>query len=200
MRIGVFGGSFDPIHIAHLLLAETALEQLQLDVVRFIPAAQSPLKVLRPLAATDRREMVQLAICGNDRFELDSRELEREGRSYTIDTLQEIKKEQPDAQLFLLIGSDSLRDFLKWHRPADICKLARLAVAHRGGDPEPEFEVLSELLNQEEIDEHRACKVEMPIMDISSTTCEFELPKAGRFAIVFPQRSPLIFIQRIFTA
>lgn len=177
MRVGIYGGSFDPIHIAHLLLAETAAEQLQLDQVRFLPAAQSPLKDYAPAAPTARREMVQLAISGNSRFVLDDRELSRQGKSYTIDTLEQLSREFPNARLFLLIGSDSLKDFSKWYRPRDICQLAEVAVAHRGGEPTPDFEVLQGIATPEQITSIQGNTIEMPLLDIRSSELRGRIAK-----------------------
>jgi nicotinate-nucleotide adenylyltransferase len=169
MRIGIFGGSFDPIHIAHLLLAETALEQLKLDQVRFVPAAQSPLKDRQPTIATDRREMVHLATCGQEKFVVDDRELRREGPSYTVDTLEQIKGEYPAAELFLMMGSDALLQFNQWRRPDEICRLARLAVAVRGGEPVPDFRVLAGVASDTQINEFQTYTIMMPILELSST-------------------------------
>ena len=139
-RIGVLGGTFDPIHLGHLLIAELTRESLNLQKVIFIPAAISPLKQDRePTAdAKHRLEMARLAICGNPGFEVDDRELSRGGTSYTIDTLRELAIEMPDVELVMIIGADSLADFHLWREPAEICKLAFVAVLARGGHDAPE--------------------------------------------------------------
>lgn len=134
MRIGVFGGTFDPVHYGHLLAAETCREQLNLDVVRFIPAAISPHKT--GVAVTDghaRADMLKLAVSGYPEFVVDRRELKRSGSSFTVDTLQEIATETPEDELIFLMGADSLRDFLTWKEPERIAQLATLAVCNRPG-------------------------------------------------------------------
>ncbi|MFN7874576.1 MAG: nicotinate (nicotinamide) nucleotide adenylyltransferase [Pirellula sp.] len=132
MKIGIFGGSFDPIHNAHLILAECAREQLGLDQVRFVPAKISPLKQDRlPIDDKHRSEMVRLAINGNSSFSIDSRELDRGGVSYTIDTVSEMKSEHPEAEFWLLIGADSLTDFKKWKSPSQLLELCQLGVMVR---------------------------------------------------------------------
>jgi nicotinate-nucleotide adenylyltransferase len=169
MRIGIYGGTFDPIHLAHLLLAEAAIEKLGLDEVRFVLAAQSPLKQNRPTADQHRIEMLQLAICGNAQFALDTRELKRPGVSYTVDTLREIVAEQPESKLFLMIGADSLNDFARWKYPAEICSLASLAIAERGGQPSPNFEVLQGIATDVQIAAFKQSTIPMPVMELSSS-------------------------------
>ncbi len=168
-RLGIFGGSFDPIHIGHLWLAETACEQLGLDKVRFVPAAQSPLKQDQPpIEARHRLEMVKLAISGNSRFELDDRELRRSGVSYTIDTLEEIHVELSGVELYLIIGADSLNEFARWKQPADICRLATLATAIRGGASPPDYSVLQAFATTSQIETIIQSALQMPIIELSS--------------------------------
>ena len=120
-RVGVFGGSFDPIHMGHLILAEQCRQQGQLDEVLFIPAAQNPQKE-NGAVATDRQrvEMVDLAIGGHQGFLRSSIEIERGGESFTVDTLKQLADEMPEAELFLIIGGDSLNSFSTWHEPEEI--------------------------------------------------------------------------------
>ncbi|XZE20746.1 nicotinate-nucleotide adenylyltransferase [Pirellulaceae bacterium SH449] len=132
MKMGIFGGSFDPIHHGHLILAESACEYLGLDQIRFIPAHISPLKQDRqPTEDKHRVEMVRLAINGNAHFALDTRELDRGGVSYTVDTMRSLKMEYPEAELWLLMGADSLGDLKKWKSPEQLLELVRLAVMAR---------------------------------------------------------------------
>ncbi|HEV8574516.1 MAG TPA: nicotinate-nucleotide adenylyltransferase [Dehalococcoidia bacterium] len=140
MRLGVFGGTFDPVHIGHLRLAENAREDeaLSLDKVLFVPAGEPWRKKDRLVsAAAHRATMLRLAIEGNDAFELSTIEVEREGPSYTVDTLEALGKQHPGAELFLIMGEDALADLPNWHEPAQIMSLAKLAVASRG-DSSPE--------------------------------------------------------------
>jgi len=140
MRLGVFGGTFDPVHIGHLRLAESAREEaeLSLDKVLFVPAGEPWRKKERLVsAAAHRMAMLRLAIEGNDAFELSKVELEREGPSYTVETLEALAKQQPGDELFLIMGEDALADLPKWREPERIVALAKLAVASRG-DSSPE--------------------------------------------------------------
>lgn len=135
----MFGGSFDPIHHAHLIVARLAIEQLQLDQVQFTVAASQPFKQGRHVAAaTDRLRMVELAVAGIPDFTADGRELLRPAPSYTVDTLRELRAEQPDAQLILLMGADVARGFSEWRDPDQVRMLATIAVCHRpAGTPPP---------------------------------------------------------------
>ncbi len=133
-RIGLFGGSFDPIHVAHLIIAERVREALQLHRVVFVPSAIPPHKVEQPrAAAADRYRMVELAIKDNPFFQVSDIELRREGVSYTIDTLREWQTLMPIARedLFLIIGADNLKDLHSWRQPQEIVRLCRLAVVRR---------------------------------------------------------------------
>jgi len=139
MRVGLFGGTFDPIHLGHLVLAEQCREQLQLDAVWFIPTGEPPHKP--PGGRTPGRiryEMVQLAIAGHERFRVLDLEIQRTGPSFTVETLTELHQQQPDARFWWLMGADMLRDFPTWREPDRIVTLARIAAVNRGGMPLPE--------------------------------------------------------------
>ena len=169
-RIGIYGGSFDPIHLGHLLVAETCREQLQLDELRIIPAHVSPFKVDQyPSDDKQRLEMLQLAVSGQDSFVVDARELQRGGVSYTVDTLRELHREFPDSEFFFLMGADSLTDFLKWKEPREICQLAWIVVVGRGGYADIPWHVLEGLLDKEKYQQTLAMKVDMPLIELSST-------------------------------
>src|SRR3954468_6510558 len=117
MRTALYGGSFDPIHHGHLILAREALEQLQLDRVVFIPAAQSPFKLDRvPAPPKLRLEMVRAAIAEESRFECDDSEVHREGPSFTVDTLEAWRARTPGDELYYFIGQDNVRDLPRWRR------------------------------------------------------------------------------------
>lgn len=167
MRIGIFGGSFDPIHNGHLLLAESCREQALLDQVWFVPAAVSPHKQgEKPTNATDRIEMVRLAIGGHESFVLSEVETSRGGVSYTVDTLEEIKAERPSDELFFLMGADSLVDLPKWRSPEKICELARILVVARPDSPSPDMSALAPFLKDSA---DTGIVVTMPMVDYSST-------------------------------
>jgi nicotinate-nucleotide adenylyltransferase len=169
-RIGVIGGSFDPIHLGHLLAAEQCREQLQLDEVRFVLAATSPFKLTQGSTAKEHRwQMLQLAVNGNPYFRADDRELRRGGTSYTVDTLREILSQSPQAEIVFLMGADSLVDFDKWREPAEICRLAFVAVVARGGFPPPDLTRLLPFLPPAETDSLERHLVRMPQCEISSS-------------------------------
>ena len=134
MRIGVFGGSFNPIHLGHLIAAECCREQRGLDRVLFLPAAIPPHKQADALATPQQRlEMVGLAIGGHDAFAVSTLEIDRGGVSYTVDTLTALAAAHPGAELHLILGPDSVRQLPTWREPARIATLARLAAVEREG-------------------------------------------------------------------
>lgn len=139
MRVGVLGGTFDPPHVAHLIVASDVFSALRLDRLLFVPAAVPPHKLGAVRASPELRlEMVRAAIQNDPRFEVDDLELRREGASYTVDTLRELRERLPDAQLFFVVGVDQLREFHTWREPEQVAALARLAVVSREGeDPAP---------------------------------------------------------------
>jgi nicotinate-nucleotide adenylyltransferase len=179
MKIGIFGGSFDPIHNAHLILAECAREQLGLDQVRFVPAKISPLKQDRlPIDDKHRVEMVRLAINGNSHFAIDTRELDRGGISYTIDTLLAMKTEFPEAEFWLLMGADSLADFKKWKSPSQLLELCRLGVMVRpdssGVIRDLDWSETQSLLPSSLKDRGVGCAIPAPVLQISSTNLRLQ--------------------------
>lgn len=137
-RIGIFGGTFDPPHIGHLVLAECARERLRLDEVRFVPAGQPPHKRgARITGAVQRVTMARLAVRGNPAFTVSTHEARRSGPSFTIETLRHVAAGAPRTRLFLLMGADSLDDFDTWREPEAILRLATLVVARRPGAGRP---------------------------------------------------------------
>ena len=134
MRTGILGGSFDPIHHGHLILARAAREELGLDRVIFIPANLSPHKTdTRPATGEERLEMVNLALRGEDGFAAGHIELRRPAPSYMVDTLRELKANRPEDEFVLLIGADNVAKFDTWREPDEIRKLAEIAVLDRAG-------------------------------------------------------------------
>jgi nicotinate-nucleotide adenylyltransferase len=133
VRIGVFGGTFDPPHVGHLLLAADARESLALDRLIFIPVWAQPFKVGTPPVASpqDRLEMVRLAVADDANYAVDDAEINRKGLSYTVDTLEHLAKRYKGAQLFLLLGQDALVAFPQWRNPERIRELATLAAMAR---------------------------------------------------------------------
>jgi nicotinate-nucleotide adenylyltransferase len=134
MKLALYGGTFDPIHHGHLILAREAMETLGLDRVVFIPAAQSPHKLHRePALPRVRLEMVQAAIAGEPRFGCDDAEVERPGPSFTIDTVERYAAAQPAAELYYFIGHDNVRELRTWRRITELRQLARFVVFDRAG-------------------------------------------------------------------
>jgi nicotinate-nucleotide adenylyltransferase len=165
MRIGVFGGTFDPVHLAHLILAEQCREQARLDQVWFIPAARPPHKHERALTPFGQRvEMLALAIAGQPAFRINELEKDRPGPSYTADTLTELQRANAGAEFFLLIGSDTLADLPHWHEPARVAELATLLIVDRPDAPGMDIEPLARTIGVT----LRCQRILMPLMAISS--------------------------------
>jgi nicotinate-nucleotide adenylyltransferase len=136
VRLGVYGGAFDPPHLGHLVAASEACGALGLDRLLWIPSAVHPLKAVRTAAAL-RLEMVRAAVGDDPRFAADDLELRRTGPSYTVDTLRALRAREPEAALFFLTGADNLADLPRWREPDEIARLATLAVVSRAGDALP---------------------------------------------------------------
>ncbi|MEO2012474.1 MAG: nicotinate-nucleotide adenylyltransferase [Pirellulaceae bacterium] len=171
MRVGLYGGSFDPIHIGHLLIADIVREQKCLDEVVFLPAAIPPHKQGQQLTSANRRlAMLELAISGYQPFLVNTIEMDREGVSYTVDTLEAIHSERPADELFLILGGDSLGDLPRWKSPARICELATPVVVARPNAAPLDAKILQKLLPELTEDEIDACLLRVPVIDISSTS------------------------------
>jgi nicotinate-nucleotide adenylyltransferase len=135
-RVGLLGGTFDPPHIGHLLLAECARDQLGLDRVLFLPVGRPPHKEYDFITAVDHRlAMTRLAVAGHEAFQVDTSDVERPPPHYTVTLLPLLKERYPGTALWLLVGSDSLRDLATWHRPEDLHRWCRLAVLPRPTEP-----------------------------------------------------------------
>jgi nicotinate-nucleotide adenylyltransferase len=144
MRIGIYGGTFNPVHHGHLILARQALEEFKLDRLVFVPAAESPFKIQNHSApAGDRLAMLRLAIAGEDRFSVDPLEIERGGISYSIDTVKMFRNRDPGAELFFLVGEDNADRLTEWHRFEELKKLVYFVVLSRSEDfQSPEYPVV----------------------------------------------------------
>lgn len=137
MRIGVLGGTFDPIHLGHLAAARAAVDCARLDRVLFIPAGVPPHRPATVADAAQRMEMTRLAIDGEKAFEVSDVEVRRTGRSYTVDTLRELRRMYPDDDLFLILGWDAAKLFSTWREPDQVRKLASLVIVTRPGAGAP---------------------------------------------------------------
>lgn len=144
--IGIFGGTFDPIHYGHLRTAFEMLQALDLAEVRFIPSSAPPHRGQTCADARLRLEMVRVATAGQPGFAVDDRELQRQGPSYTVDTLTSLREEHGDTPIGLIIGMDAFLGLTSWHRWEDILGLAHVVVAHRPGWKAPDIGPLGELL------------------------------------------------------
>ena len=169
-RIGIMGGTFDPIHMGHLILGEKAYEQFHLDKVLFMPSGNPPHKKNRQGRATDeqRVEMVRKAISDNPHFELSLAEMHENGYTYTYHTLETLKAENPDTDYYFIIGADSLYDFDMWRRPDRICKAASLLVATRNDVPEKSLK--EKMAYLEEKYQGEFILLHTPNLEISSQT------------------------------
>jgi nicotinate-nucleotide adenylyltransferase len=168
-KVGIFGGTFDPVHLGHLIMAEQCREQAQLDQIWFIPAARPPHKQERSLTPFAQRvEMLALAIAGMPAFRVDELEKNRPGPSYTAETLQELHGRYPDMQFCLLLGSDSLPDLPGWKNPKRIIELAELLVFARADWPLHGMEEVRQALGLAENAPLRLRVVLAPLIDIAS--------------------------------
>lgn len=167
-RIGIMGGTFDPIHIGHLILGEKSYEQLELDKVLFMPSGNPPHKKNREGRASDdqRVQMVELAIRDNPHFELSLIEMNEEGYTYTFRTLENLRRENPDTDYFFIIGADSLLTFSSWMEPARIAAACTLVVAVRNHIHMDELE--TEIRSVEERFGARIFRLDTENLDISS--------------------------------
>lgn len=180
MRVGIYGGTFDPVHFGHLTLAETAREFLALDRVIFVPAGIPPHKRNRRIAAgAERFEMLRLATADNPAFEVSRFEIDSDGVSYTVDTLEHFHARFPGDALFLLVGSETLADIPNWFAPRQVCRLASVAAAVRADGPAIDFTPFESLVPPERLAEFRERVIPMPLMDIASTDLR-RLAAAGR--------------------
>ena len=164
-RIGIFGGSFDPVHNAHLALARLALAELQLDELRWVPAGQPWQKARGLTPAVHREAMLRLAMANEPRFTLSRIETERGGASFTLDTVREMQAAQPGAQWFLVIGQDQYAGFHTWQGWQELLGRVTLAVANRAMAGEPGAALVADPQVQRVA--HEA--VALPMMDMSST-------------------------------
>ena len=173
-RIGILGGTFDPPHIGHLVAAQDALECLLLDRLVVVPAGRPPHReaVLDPVT---RLELVRLAFDGDDRILVSDVELKREGPSWTVDTLEWVRRENDPEALFLIMGADQLRSFREWREPESILRFARLAVMTRPGEEIKETDVPHEV-------------IEVTRVDLSSTRIRRRLEEGRSIRYMVPER------------
>ena len=163
-RLGVFGGAFDPPHIGHVALARAAVEQLALDQLRVFPTGQAWHKARELSSAQHRLAMAQLAFAEVPHARVDGRELQRAGPTYTVDTLRELQREFPGAELFLVIGADQAEALHSWRESAEIARIATIAIAARARPVEA-----APVLDPSRLPAGRRASLDMPPMPVSST-------------------------------
>ena len=187
-RIGIMGGTFDPIHIGHLILGETAYHQFHLDNVLFMPAGNPPHKQDRENRATDsqRVEMVRLAIASNPHFTLSMEEMHSEGYSYTYRTLERLKKRYPDTEYYFILGADSLYTFDEWKEPARILGACTILVGTRNHTSDEKLDRVIEHL--EEKYHGQIEKLESLNIDISSKMIRSLIEKGRSLAYYVPDQ------------
>ena len=185
MRLGIFGGTFDPIHTGHLILAEFCRDAQKLDRVLFVPAGTPPHKRDRQITSTDvRKEMVEMVIAGHPAFQLSTLECDRDGPSYTVDTLQGIQEQFPDDELFLILGQDMLSDLVNWYQPEKIIQTAHLIVGTRPGYQPPPADD-SELNSA--IQRAISGKVDLPGIEISSSMIRHRIANGQSVRYTLPR-------------
>ncbi len=174
MLRGVFGGSFDPVHMGHLVVARAAQDRLGLDIVHLVPANHQPFKPQGHRAAADHRlAMLRLAVADFPGLVADARELQRGGVSYTVDTLRELRTEFPEDALCLLVGADAARELPGWREGGEIPRFAAIAVLTRPGVPMPDLP-------------WPANGVEVPAVDVSATEIRARLRRGASVAGLVP--------------
>ena len=169
MRIGVYGGSFDPVHIGHLLLAETARSEQNLDRVDFVPLGVPPhLKDLRT-SGDARIAMLSAAVASYPEFGISRFEIDSPRVSFTVDTLRHYREVYPQDELFLILSSETFNDLPIWRDPDVICDLASIIVACRAGYPGPDFDAARSFVSEERLRAFREQTVSMPLIEVSSS-------------------------------
>jgi nicotinate-nucleotide adenylyltransferase len=173
-RVGVFGGSFDPVHLGHLIVAAEAVRALDLTEIRLIPVREHPLKRTRHVAGAEHRlAMLRLAVTGDARFVVDDRECRRPGPSYTVETLRALRAELPSAALFLLMGSDAAQQLSAWHEAGALATLASVVELRRPGAEATRHPIVSRTLD-------------VPAIDISATALRARLSRGESIRYFVP--------------
>ncbi len=186
MRIGILGGTFDPVHLGHLLIAEESRIGLQLDQVLFVPAGRPWLKVGQPLTEANHRvRMVELAIASNPHFQVRRDEVDRPGLSYTVDTLEELRAELPaDTELYFILGLDAFESFHRWKEPEKILDLSRLVVVSRPGYADDERD---QLLARYRSHGDRICLLPVHKVEFSATEIRRRVDEGVSFRYQVPE-------------
>jgi nicotinate-nucleotide adenylyltransferase len=191
MRLGLFGGTFDPIHLGHLILAECCREQCELDAVWFLPAGDPPHKPGKTISpGRTRAEMIEFAIAGHPQFVVNRMELERDGKSFTYETLGRLHDDEPERALFFLIGADSLADLPTWREPRRILELATIVAVNRGDKPLADIDAIARrIAGSSDVApvRERIRVVTMPGVDISSTDIRSRVQSGRSIRFLVPR-------------
>lgn len=186
MKIGILGGTFDPIHIGHLIMADQVLDILNLDKLLFIPAGRPPHKDGEKISSpVDRMKMVNLAIDSNDKFESSDIEIKQNKFSYTVDTIRKLKTIYPGDELYFIVGGDSLLSLDKWKNHKELIREVNIAVVNRVTSSETRIREKIEYFN-ENLDGN-ICLVTCPVIDISSTGIRRRISKSRTINYLVPK-------------
>lgn len=183
MRLGILGGTFDPIHLGHLAAARAAIDCARLDRVVLIPAGVPPHRRSTAASPDQRLEMCRLAIDGDGAFEVSDVEIRRGGISYTVDTLRELKRVRPEDELFLILGWDAAKLFATWHQPDEVRRLATLVVVTRPGSEAPDVAALHDA----GLDPEHAVRCERPTPAISGSALRRAIAQGERVSDLVPE-------------
>ena len=195
-KIGIFGGSFDPVHFGHLRPALEILEALSLDHMRFIPSGLPPHRASPVASAEQRLAMLRAAVADEPRFQVDERELRREAPSYSFDTLVELRREHPQDRLVLALGLDAFLGFTTWHRWKELLDLTHLVIAHRPGSSLETRGEVAMLVQEREVDDTEALMAEpagrlmfLPVtqLEISSSRVRETAARGGELRYLVPE-------------
>jgi len=186
MKLGIFGGTFDPVHYGHLILAETAREACRLNEVRFLPAYSPPHKRNQRITTGKQRvEMLEFATAGFPEFVVDQRELKREGTSYTVETLTEMTEQFPNAELHFLMGADSLIDLPNWKEPQRMASLAKIIAVNRDNSSSEDLhQVVSNLPDSIQ---RSVIILEMPQIGISASDLRLRISEKHSIRFLTPR-------------
>ena len=183
-KIGIMGGTFNPVHNAHLIIAENALEEYGLDKIMFLPNAMPPHKEMDfYISPQARLELVEAAISDNDKFFLSDFEIAKGGKSYTVDTLNAFKEIYKGDELYFIIGGDSLRDFHKWYCPEEIAKLCTFLVY-----PRENIDIKEHMLELSKTYDAKIFEIHAPRFDISSSMIRQRISEGKSIKYLVPQR------------
>ena len=186
MKLGLFGGSFDPVHYGHLLLAESARDQLNLDRVIFLPLGEPPHRKSIRSSNDDRFNAAFLAIQDYPEFEVSRYEIDKKGVSYSVDTLRYYRSLYPNDEIFWIVSSETFNDIPNWRSPEEICRLASLIIARRAGYPEPNFDSFRSFCDSRIIEMFKRQVIEFPFLEISSTLLRERVRKGRSIRFLTP--------------